>query len=273
MWRKDVAFGGDTAELHPSRIQIQQPPQILSRRSTQQQVNGVSSHPSLFQLQLICFQILYTRFIVLGQDITFTIHSSNSRIPYKGGERQASGNYSDTATAMVPNSGRGSASRNDPRNPNQLRLGIATGRVVPVAVGGRWTVVQRGTEERRIGLDGSFEAIREAIRCAFGLKTRQEFSLEDEYGIMRPLDRTMPSGTYTLVVNPGVIMSFCYAKDPNHTECKVYTKTLATQDDLSEFLEKNGWIGLISRGDDENEIIDIMDDLQHDVVYHGLNKM
>lgn len=71
-------------------------------------------------------------------------------------------------------------------------------------------------------------------------------------------------------------MSFCYAKDPNHTECEVYTKTFATQDHLSEFLEKNNWIGLISRGDDENdenEIIDIMDDLQHDVVYHGLNKM
>lgn len=68
-------------------------------------------------------------------------------------------------------------------------------------------------------------------------------------------------------------MSFCYAKDPNHTECEVYTKTLATQEDLSEFLEKNGWIGLISPEDDENKILDLMDDLQHDVVYHGLNKM
>lgn len=91
----------------------------------------------------------------------------------------------------------------DSRNPNRLRLGIASGRVITVAVGGRWILVQRGTEEQRIGLDGSFEAIREVIRCAFGLKTRQEFCLEDEYGIMRPLDRNMSSGIYSLVVNPG----------------------------------------------------------------------
>lgn len=174
---------------------------------------------------------------------------------------------------MVPNSGRGSASNNDAGNLNQLRNGIASGRVIPVAVGGRWILVRRGTEERRIGLDGSFEAIREVVRCAFGLKTRQEFCLEDEFGIMRPLDRTMSTGSYTLVVNPGVIISFCYARDPKHTECEVYTKTFATQDDLSKFLEKNRWIGLISRGDDESEIIEIMDDLQHDVVYHGLNEM
>lgn len=91
----------------------------------------------------------------------------------------------------------------DAGNLNQLRNGIASGRVIPVAVGGRWILVRRGTEERRIGLDGSFEAIREVVRCAFGLKTRQEFCLEDEFGIMRPLDRTMSTGSYTLVVNPG----------------------------------------------------------------------
>ncbi|KAL8123307.1 trihelix transcription factor GT-1-like [Apium graveolens] len=177
---------------------------------------------------------------------------------------------------MVPNSGRGRASRNDSGNLNQPRNVVAGGRIVPVAAGGRWIVVRRGRDERKIGLDGSFEAIREVIRCAFGLQTRQEFCLVDEFGIMRPLDRTMSPGIYELTVNPGVIMSFCYAKDPNHTECEVYTKTLATQADLSEFLEKNRWIGLRNPEEDENdekEILDIMDDLQHDVVYHGLNKM
>lgn len=72
-----------------------------------------------------------------------------------------------------------------------------------MAVGGRWIRVRRGTDVKRIGLDGSFEAIKEVIKFAFGLRTRQEFCLEDEYGIMRPLDRTMSSGIYTLIVNPG----------------------------------------------------------------------
>lgn len=158
--------------------------------------------------------------------------------------------------AMIPNLGLGSAFGNG----YQFLNGRA---------GGRYILVRRGIVERRIGIDGCYQAIREVIRSAFGLQTRQEFCLEDEHGIMRPLDRNMPLGIYELTINPGVIITFCYARDPNHTTCEVYTKTIATQEDLCELLERNHWIGLIIRGDEE--IIDIMDDLQNDVVYHGLN--
>ncbi|KAK1390609.1 hypothetical protein POM88_018787 [Heracleum sosnowskyi] len=123
------------------------------------------------------------------------------------------------------------------------------------------------SEERRIGLDGSFEAIREAIKCAFGLKTRQTFSLEDEYGIMRPLDRTMPSGIYTLVVNPWVIMCFCYAKDPNHTECKVYTKTLATHDGLAEFIERRHFLENTIKDSSQDDMNSSIQDCRIRMIY------
>ncbi|XP_017250337.1 trihelix transcription factor GT-1 isoform X2 [Daucus carota subsp. sativus] len=170
----------------------------------------------------------------------------------------------ESSMDTVPNPGFGSAARNG----NQLGNG-AVRRIIPAS--GPFVLVRRGREERRIGVSGSYKAIREAIRCAFGLQTKQEFCLQDEYGILRPLDRNLQLGTYELVVNPGVIMTFCYARDPNHSVCEVYTKTLATQADLSDFLDRNHWIGLVSRGD--TEIIDIMDDLQNGLVYHGLNKM
>ncbi|XP_063949717.1 trihelix transcription factor GT-1 isoform X1 [Daucus carota subsp. sativus] len=172
----------------------------------------------------------------------------------------------ESSMDTVPNPGFGSAARNG--SGNQLGNG-AVRRIIPAS--GPFVLVRRGREERRIGVSGSYKAIREAIRCAFGLQTKQEFCLQDEYGILRPLDRNLQLGTYELVVNPGVIMTFCYARDPNHSVCEVYTKTLATQADLSDFLDRNHWIGLVSRGD--TEIIDIMDDLQNGLVYHGLNKM
>ncbi|XP_020593209.1 trihelix transcription factor GT-1-like isoform X2 [Phalaenopsis equestris] len=64
--------------------------------------------------------------------------------------------------------------------------------------GGRVILVKCGVYTKKIGIDGSAEAIKEAIKSAFGLRTRRAFWLEDEDEVVRSLDRDMPLGTYTL---------------------------------------------------------------------------
>ncbi|MBA0755686.1 hypothetical protein Gogos_000138, partial [Gossypium gossypioides] len=64
--------------------------------------------------------------------------------------------------------------------------------------GGRVITVKYGDYTQRIGIDGTTEAIREAIKSAFRLRTKRAFWLEDEDHIIRSLDREMPLGNYTL---------------------------------------------------------------------------
>lgn len=73
------------------------------------------------------------------------------------------------------------------------------------AFGGRVITVKFGDYTRRIGVDGSAEAIKEAIRSAFGLRTRRAFWLEDEDQIIRCLDRDMPLGNYLLHLDNGEV--------------------------------------------------------------------
>ena len=68
---------------------------------------------------------------------------------------------------------------------------------------GKVIVVKYGSTIRKIGIDGTFEAIKEAIKCAFGLRTRRAFWLEDDYGIVRSFDREMPLGSYILHLDEG----------------------------------------------------------------------
>ena len=72
--------------------------------------------------------------------------------------------------------------------------------------GGRVITVKWGNYTRRIGVDGTAEAIKDVIRSAFGLRTKRAFWLEDEYQVVRPLDRDMPLGTYALHLDEGI----CY---------------------------------------------------------------
>lgn len=69
--------------------------------------------------------------------------------------------------------------------------------------GGRVIAVKWGDYTRRIGIDGSRESIKEAIKCAFRLRTKRAFWLEDEDQIVRSLDRDMPLGNYTLHLDEG----------------------------------------------------------------------
>lgn len=70
--------------------------------------------------------------------------------------------------------------------------------------GGRVIVVTWGDYTRRIGIDGSADAIKEAIKSAFRLRTKRAFWLEDEDQIVRSLDRDMPLGNYTLHLDEGI---------------------------------------------------------------------
>jgi hypothetical protein len=71
---------------------------------------------------------------------------------------------------------------------------------------GRVIVVKQGDVTRRIGIDGSAEAIKDAIRSVFGLRTKRTFWLEDEDGVVRCFDRDMPLRTYNLHIDPGLLL-------------------------------------------------------------------
>ena len=64
-------------------------------------------------------------------------------------------------------------------------------------------MVKWDTYTKRIVIDGTSEAIKEAIKSAFGLRTRRAFWLEDEDEVVLTLDRDMPIGTYTLHLDDG----------------------------------------------------------------------
>lgn len=71
---------------------------------------------------------------------------------------------------------------------------------------GRVITVKLGDYIKRIGIDGSSEAIKEAIKSAFRLRTKRAFWLEDEDNVVRTLDRDMPLGNYTLHVDEGTFL-------------------------------------------------------------------
>ena len=63
--------------------------------------------------------------------------------------------------------------------------------------------VKLGDYTRRVGVDGTADAIKDVIRSLFGIRTRRAFWLEDEDQVARSLDRDMPPGTYTLRLDEG----------------------------------------------------------------------
>lgn len=70
---------------------------------------------------------------------------------------------------------------------------------------GRIITVKLGEyNTRRIGIDGTADAIKEAIKSAFRIRTKRAFWLEDEYQVVRSLDRDMPLGNYTLHLDEGI---------------------------------------------------------------------
>ncbi|CAN6235431.1 unnamed protein product [Urochloa humidicola] len=130
--------------------------------------------------------------------------------------------------------------------------------------GGRVILIKWGDYTKRIGINGTAEAIKEAIKSAFGLRTRRAFWLEDEDEVVRTLDRDMPIGTYTLHLDDGVTIKLC---DPSRMQTPE-DKTFYTEEDFREFLARRGWTLLREYGGYRN--VDSLDDLRPDMIYQGL---
>ncbi|KAF8399888.1 hypothetical protein HHK36_015758 [Tetracentron sinense] len=133
---------------------------------------------------------------------------------------------------------------------------------------GRVISVKWGEYTRRIGIDGNVDAIKDAIKSAFGLRTKRRFWLEDEDEIIRVLDRDMPLANYTLHLDEGLTIKVCLYDDSDRMPVRTEDKTLYTDDDFRDFLSRRGWTGL--RELSGYRRIDTMDDLHPGTMYHGV---
>lgn len=134
---------------------------------------------------------------------------------------------------------------------------------------GRVITVKFGDYTKRIGIDGSPDAIKEAIKSAFGLRTRRAFWLEDEGSVVRALDREMPVGNYTLHVDEGLTIKICFYGESEHLPVHTEDKTFYSDDDFHEFLSRRGWTCLRDNG---FRIVDTLDDLCPGAIYRGVGE-
>lgn len=71
---------------------------------------------------------------------------------------------------------------------------------------GKVISVKLGEYTRRIGIDGTADAIKDSIKSAFRLRTRRAFWLEDENQVIRSIHKEMPCGEYTLHLDEGTLV-------------------------------------------------------------------
>ncbi|XP_057776883.1 trihelix transcription factor GT-4-like isoform X3 [Salvia miltiorrhiza] len=134
---------------------------------------------------------------------------------------------------------------------------------------GRVITVKLGDYTKRIGIDGSGDAIKEAIKSAFRLRTKRAFWLEDEDSVVRSLDRDMPLGNYTLHVDEGLTIKVCLFDGPEHLAVHSEEKTFYTEGDFHQFLSRRCWTCL--REYDGYRNIDSLDELCPGALYRGVN--
>lgn len=137
--------------------------------------------------------------------------------------------------------------------------------------GGRVILVKWGDYTKRIGIDGTAEAIKEAIKSAFGLRTRRAFWLEDEDEVVRSLDRDMPVGVYALHLDNGITIKLCTFEDADRMTVRTEDKTFYTEDDFRDFLSRRGWTLL--REYSGYRVADTLDDLRPGVIYQGMRSL
>ncbi|XP_022887629.1 trihelix transcription factor GT-4-like isoform X2 [Olea europaea var. sylvestris] len=134
---------------------------------------------------------------------------------------------------------------------------------------GRVITVKLGDYTKRIGIDGTADAIKEAIKSAFRLRTKRAFWLEDEDNVVRTLDRDMPLGNYTLHVDEGLTIKLCLYEESDHLPVHAEDKTFYSEDDFRDFLSRRGWTCLREYSGYRN--IDSMNELCPGSVYRGVN--
>ncbi|KAJ9562517.1 hypothetical protein OSB04_007677 [Centaurea solstitialis] len=136
---------------------------------------------------------------------------------------------------------------------------------------GRIITVKWGEYTRRIGIDGSTKAIKEAIKSAFGIRSKRAFWLEDEDGVIRALDRSMPVGTYNLHLDEGVSIKICHYDESERIVVRTEDKTFYTEEHLHEFLTQRGLSGL--REINGYRSFNNVDDLRLGAVYQEVRLM
>uniref|UniRef100_A0A7N0V5Q3 Myb-like domain-containing protein n=1 Tax=Kalanchoe fedtschenkoi TaxID=63787 RepID=A0A7N0V5Q3_KALFE len=139
----------------------------------------------------------------------------------------------------------------------------------PLPYGGRVISVKWGDYTRRIGIDGSTEAIKEAIKSAFRLRSKRAFWLEDEHQIIRTLDRNMPLGNYTLYLDEGITIKICLYGGADRIIIRTEEKTFYTEEHFHEYLSRRGLTGL-SELNNGFRSIDALDDLRPGGAYQGV---
>ncbi|XP_047318260.1 trihelix transcription factor GT-4-like [Impatiens glandulifera] len=141
---------------------------------------------------------------------------------------------------------------------------------VPPIFYGRVISVKWGNYTKRIGIDGSADAIKEVINSSFRIRTKRAFWLEDEDNIVRALDRDMPLGNYTLHLDEGMMIKLVSSYVESELRMPVQTedKTFYTEDDFCGFLSRRGWTCL--REFNGFKDIDNIDDLCHGAMYRGV---
>ncbi|MQM09154.1 hypothetical protein Taro_042021 [Colocasia esculenta] len=140
-----------------------------------------------------------------------------------------------------------------------------------VSYNGRVILVKWGDYTRKIGIDASAEAIKEAIKSAFGLRTRRAFWLEDEDEVVRCLDRDMPLGTYTLHLDEGLTIKICVYDESGQLQVHAEDKTLYTEEDFHEFLTRRGWTALREIGG--FRAVESLDELRPGAMYQGVVRL
>uniref|UniRef100_A0A5B7AZZ3 Putative trihelix transcription factor GT-1-like n=1 Tax=Davidia involucrata TaxID=16924 RepID=A0A5B7AZZ3_DAVIN len=134
--------------------------------------------------------------------------------------------------------------------------------------GGRVIIVKWGEYTRRIGIDGAADAIKEAIKSAFRLRTKRAFWLEDEDNVIRSLDRDMPLGNYALHLDEGISIKVCLYDESEGMALRTEDKTFYTENDFHDFLTRHGLIGL--REINGYRSFDSLDDLRPGAMYQGV---
>ncbi|CAM0904105.1 unnamed protein product [Alopecurus aequalis] len=190
----------------------------------------------------------------------------------------------------VEASGRSLMSVDDRLEPDRHPLGLTTADAVAInavpwnwrdtstnggdnqgTYGGRVILVKWGDYTKRIGIDGTADAIKEAIKSAFGLRTRRAFWLEDEDGVVRSLDRDMPVGIYALHLDSGITIKICTFEDAERMPVRTEDKTFYTEDDFRDFLSRRGWTLL--REYSGYRVADTLDDLRPGAIYQGMQSL
>ncbi|KAJ8430070.1 hypothetical protein Cgig2_028782 [Carnegiea gigantea] len=132
---------------------------------------------------------------------------------------------------------------------------------------GRVITVKWGDCVKRIGIDGSPEAIKEVIKSAFGLRTTRPFWLVDECGILRSIERDMPLGSYTVHLDEGLNIRIYLNNAADESPAGAEETTFYAEDDFRDFLQRCGFIALTDLSCCKHVLS--ISDLHHGEVYQG----